>query len=1203
MNEMKFPPEEPSPSSSPRRRFIKLGRKRSDEDSHQSASSGSTCRSTEGEDATVRRPSKSRIRRHTNRLSGVFLRGPASGSGSATLTSGLRPTLSVRARKDRVIPAETMAADDPSELSNQITAPGILKIFGNEICEGAHYKSVLASTQSSATELIKEALERYGLGKEEAASFVLCDTIGSLGERQWRTEGFRVVGDDEKPLLLQSLWKPREGLARRFELRSRSLVEEKTSREKDTITAGINAQARKLQKSRSRVTSTLLQRPAGPDQNLWRSSSEVDLLDPTQQDPHQDEGHGNAAGRSAKSEEQNHIHLQVAPPPHTETLCPERERGERGADRSEREETESSDDSNTHTHTHTHIHPPHHCQYLLLLQGASLSQDLLIYLLEGSEVVMGRGGRGDGEEGGGARILLFAPDILPRHCALRRHGDCMTLRPCGDAAVSRNGDTLRQEAQLRPGDVIGLGQSYLFLFKDPLALTHQQEVTGLEVTAASWLLSRAICGPTANHSTSLQSPRSSRGPPSLRSPEGHSLSLSYRAEDQGHIIKEIVAKGMGPEDGPPLGVAFLLCVCVQHAAVSLRRSDLRRLLLLMATEVQSAVWEQTKELSALQPEVLDALASEPAAGLEVVMSGLRPLVVWMSNSLELLHFIQQELPLLLEWRSRKEQEDEEDEEDEEDDGSRQEEIGTLELCLSSLRSARDETSSVLEEVIMLSFQQCVFYITKVLFPILPGLLDCDPVQECQGPQVVEVMTRARLLLLSCQLHPEVTAQLIGFLFYFINASLFNRLMERGSESGFYQWTRGVLLRARLDLLLDWAHQAGLGDLGLEHTHTLASALNLLATPSKSLLQTGWGTLRAQYPALSPAQLQHLLSRYSPASPWRHTWAPSADDQMSAHRTGDIMVSFEALHPLLLPPGGHQLKLRGPVADPGLREELDRLKELLSSLPGSLSSEDALSTGDTQVPSIHGDNLLISHQGRSVAKRIKLDILPQATLSSSPAAPPSPSSSSSAQGPDDSSSSSSSSSCGAVLLSQKLRNLELQMSETAEDPHCLLTPPDTPHNRDQLDLLRDGQRNSWSCDEDGDDEGGFVSECLAALTSDGTCMKKILELEEEEEEDSKDEEVFSLELERGEGGLGLALVDTRGTSFRVKGLFIRAVVPDSPAGRSELLAPGDRILAVNGVSLLDLDYHSGKELIRSSGPRLRLLVARTDWMTKAIQTEC
>lgn len=79
---------------------------------------------------------------------------------------------------------------------------------------------------------------RYGLGQEEAESYVLCDTIGSTGENRWRTEGFRVVGDNERPLVLQSLWKPREGLARRFEIQRRSSIEEKTSRDKDTVTAG-----------------------------------------------------------------------------------------------------------------------------------------------------------------------------------------------------------------------------------------------------------------------------------------------------------------------------------------------------------------------------------------------------------------------------------------------------------------------------------------------------------------------------------------------------------------------------------------------------------------------------------------------------------------------------------------------------------------------------------------------------------------------------------------------------------------------------------------------------------------------------------------------------------------------------------------------------------------------------------------------------
>lgn len=83
------------------------------------------------------------------------------------------------------------------------------------------------------------AFSRYGLSKREAESYILCDTIGSIDNHQWRTEGFRVVGDHEKPLILQSLWKPKEGLVRRFEIQQRRLIEEKISGEKDTITAGM----------------------------------------------------------------------------------------------------------------------------------------------------------------------------------------------------------------------------------------------------------------------------------------------------------------------------------------------------------------------------------------------------------------------------------------------------------------------------------------------------------------------------------------------------------------------------------------------------------------------------------------------------------------------------------------------------------------------------------------------------------------------------------------------------------------------------------------------------------------------------------------------------------------------------------------------------------------------------------------------------
>lgn len=167
-------------------------------------------------------PSKSRLKRQ-----------------SRTITQVLYRTLSYRDRHS-VTDLPEQVRDDPAELSTQTSAPGVLKIFGDEICAGTNYKSVLATPRSSAQELIKEALDRYSFSKASASNFVLCDVIGRFEgtERRWRTECLRALGSNEKPLLLQDLWKPKEGFARRFELRRRLEVEELAAMEKDTITAG-----------------------------------------------------------------------------------------------------------------------------------------------------------------------------------------------------------------------------------------------------------------------------------------------------------------------------------------------------------------------------------------------------------------------------------------------------------------------------------------------------------------------------------------------------------------------------------------------------------------------------------------------------------------------------------------------------------------------------------------------------------------------------------------------------------------------------------------------------------------------------------------------------------------------------------------------------------------------------------------------------
>lgn len=126
-------------------------------------------------------------------------------------------------------------APEPPLATRASAPPGVLKIFGAGLASGANYKSVLATARSTARELVAEALERYGLagspggGPGESScvdAFALCDALGrpaaaGVGSGEWRAEHLRVLGDSERPLLVQELWRARPGWARRFELRGR----------------------------------------------------------------------------------------------------------------------------------------------------------------------------------------------------------------------------------------------------------------------------------------------------------------------------------------------------------------------------------------------------------------------------------------------------------------------------------------------------------------------------------------------------------------------------------------------------------------------------------------------------------------------------------------------------------------------------------------------------------------------------------------------------------------------------------------------------------------------------------------------------------------------------------------------------------------------------------------------------------------------
>ncbi|XP_058141711.1 ras-associating and dilute domain-containing protein isoform X2 [Dasypus novemcinctus] len=512
---------------------------------------------------TVSPPAKSRLKRQGRLLSSMLSR-----------------TLSYRCRDlDAACPG-LGAGDDPAELSTQLSAPGVLKVFGDSVCSGTHYKSVLATATSSARELVREALERYALDPAHAGQYVLCDAVGQAGEagQPWRAACFRVFADNEKPLLIQEFWKPREGLSRRFELRKRSDVDELAAREVDTVTAGINAQARRLQRLRAKGAALAQRAPGSP--RLRRSASETSLSMP---------GDGGGPGPGEKSHRGGAAHVSLLQSPH-----------------------------------------------LLLLQGYSQQHDSLVYVLGREQHTVGRR-----TPSSRPSISLGAPDILPLHCTIRRRRrpdseppeDRLVLEPVPGAPVSVNfREVGRGSVALRHGDLLSLGLHYLLLFKDPAPARPLPAQT----------LACLRGGPQSCQACGAASPRPG-ATPGPRAPRRRRLHLEFEPGVEDALLRKILTLAEPGGPAPQLAPAFLLCLCAQHAAACFEPGAFAQLLLKMAGMIRQAVWEKTKDLAEKQAHLQEPLSSSSLCVADLAPD-LQHVLLWMANAVELLYFVQQRSP-------------------------------------------------------------------------------------------------------------------------------------------------------------------------------------------------------------------------------------------------------------------------------------------------------------------------------------------------------------------------------------------------------------------------------------------------------------------------------------------------------------------------------------------------------------------------------
>ncbi|KAM7394534.1 hypothetical protein PAMP_021331 [Pampus punctatissimus] len=963
--------------------------------------------------ASMSLPSKSRLKRQ-----------------SRTFTQVLYRTLSYRDR----VPAETgtntrgdrrsateppeRPADDPAELSTQSSAPGVLKIFGDEICAGANYKSVLATPRSSAQELVKEALDRYSLNKDAAHSYVLCDVIGRLeggggvgvgevvgdgigGGGGWRTECLRALGDNEKPLLLQELWKPREGHARRFELRKRAEL-------------GVGEEPK-------RYYSTL----PGPFRGREHE----------------------AASSGRRKEEGSH--------------------GGGGV-------------------RHSLYQSPH----LLLLQGFNRQHTV-------------------GQETPSARpnICLFSPDILPLHCCLRRvpasrrnaHNNnkgeevtetqrfCVAVEPVLHATVLVNFSRCEHSTTLRHGDLLSFGAHYIFLYKDPtgakplpaqtlarLRTLGQLYDAGVEEgeggaqtckMCGSMLKDRAAqvsSAPAVRRSFKphLVKPRSggtaAGGPLKLSGGEGRGgggggqkrrLQLEFDQAHEDQLLNRILSLIEPGGDDHKLTPAYLLCLCIQHSASTFPPGSFGKLLLKIVRRIQTIAW--------------------------MTSCGEKP--------------------------------------------------GSKESLLSATISANEEAMTILEEVIMYTFQQCVYYITKALYVVLPGLLDCNPFPVDSS----EPCWKGG----------------VGF------PEPVRRVLQR---------SKVLQIQACLRMVMEWASRSGLGHLADKFFTKLNSTVSILATAPQQLTQLSWRALSSEHPTLKPVQLHRILTQYQLTVEIGPVpiWQPSSEDEAYIYRTVDLLESFENHPPIVLPSAGFRVDLDSECVEDSIYRQLLYIRHYLWGLRTKTQTH-------TNTPSVHTHS-----NGTNTADwpDVQRELLPAAH--SSPRS----------GGPGDEVTAESGEErvrdrpSGQPHTHSLRRNGTIHHPRTANpDLSCLLTPPNTP-------LYPEGG-------------GGGPGPIIGPNTQTNGCTSRTVA--ESKKTNGLITNGLEVELDKGPYGLGMGLIDGLHTPLNAPGIYIRTLIPDGPAASDGRLRIGDRILAVNGTSLIGADYQSAVDLIRLGGGRLRFLVAKSD----------
>lgn len=622
----------------------------------------------------------------------------------------------------------------------------------------------------------------------------------------WVTEYVRPISEVEKPLILQSLWKPTNGKARRFELRNRMEL---------NSFFFINHSDSGGGDSRS---------PSGT--SLVNGSINSTDAHSTYSDPPKHRPPHTASSENNSSSSISH-HMSVKNPGRLSEI------GQNVA--------------------------PAHDPHLLMLKGCS-TQDKLVHRLQDPTVIVGAYLEHDKKH---CDVMLYSSDVVLPHCWLYKKVKKLDnpdetsldelkyliyLEPANGADILVNGKFVSNTTLLKPGDLLSFGAHYVFMFKDPGCVKdanitlpwftqiknaqlppledgsadvtkYDKEpeyatVTKVKETRDKCIqveltelvsMQHAISVENGDDSDLLSSDndeekRHSDEP--SKSIEKSMLQLAYRLKDEDDLLHSIIDIADGDIGSFKLLPAYFFVMAIEHSARNFADIQTRKLLLKISSGLQGIAWEKTKEIGKTTGAA--GVKNEDTMVLHNrLLPELKPVLFWLTNALQMLHFLQCNLKQYLLPREQ------------------------LKSIQNAVLTADEELLSVLEEVIMFTFQQIVYHLTKVLYGALPAVLEVNPFQAAGDDddddddgdtkpahplitQITQILNDVLMASQENQIHPQIISQIFAYLFFFCNALLFNSLLEKGPTTKIFRWAKGVQIRGNIDVLEEWAQVNGLG---------------------------------------------------------------------------------------------------------------------------------------------------------------------------------------------------------------------------------------------------------------------------------------------------------------------------------------------------------------------------------------------------------